>query len=165
MSFSRQIAVGDVAPLSLALLGKSGAASSITGTLTETALATITIPGNTIGVNGLIRVTALWSYPNTANTKTFKVRLGGISGTTLFSTTASTFTVMKSYTDILNRNSASSQVAMSIYARGTDGLVTTGGAITGAVDTTVSQDLVISAQLGNTGETITLEGYVAEYIK
>jgi hypothetical protein len=40
--------------------------------------------------------------------------------------------------------------------------VTTGALASGSVDTSVSQDLVLSAQLANSGETVTLESYTVE---
>src|SRR5213079_2421852 len=52
------------------VLAQSAVAASVTGTLTETVLATIAIPAGAMGVNGAIRVTALWSYTNSADTKT-----------------------------------------------------------------------------------------------
>lgn len=165
MATSRQIAVGDVSPLAFALLAKSAVAASITGTLTETALGTITVPASTIGVNGQIRVSAYWSCTNSANNKTMRVRLGGIAGSVCFSTVQTTGNLVKAEIVIANRNSASSQLLTATAARPTDGLVTTTMPTPIAVDTGASQDLVISGQLANTGEIITLEGYNVEYVK
>jgi hypothetical protein len=62
---------------------------------------------------------------------------------------------------IQNRNSQAWQVS------GAAGIAiaiatNTGSSATGAVDTSVAQDVVISGKQGNAGETVTLESYLVE---
>ncbi|MBI5562763.1 MAG: hypothetical protein HY894_07945 [Deltaproteobacteria bacterium] len=134
--------------------------SSVTGTVNETELYNCVLPANTLGLNGALRIKTLWSYTNSANAKTIKVKFGGTAflnaaPTTTSSTQAQTF--------VHNRNSASSQIA---YWGGltTFGSVTSGN-VTAAIDTTVDQVISITGQLANTGETITLESVVVEVLK
>lgn len=150
---------------SVGLLAKSGTASSITGTLTETPLATITIPANALGANGQLRINAYWTTTNSVNNKTLRVRLGagGIGGSADFTGVMTTVGNVWSATLITNANATNSQFALSEAARGSDGLVTTGFNATSAIDMTASQSLVITGQLANTGETITLNSYSVEY--
>lgn len=158
--------VPNTAPISgFSLSSKSGAAASITGTLTETPLATIVIPANAIGSNGQIRVNAYWTITNSVNNKTLRVRLGagGIGGSADFTGVMTTIANVWSATIIANVNATNSQFAISEAARGSDGLVTTGFNATSAIDMTASQSLVITGQLANTGETITLNSYSVEY--
>ena len=150
-------------PTSFVLMAKSGVASSITGTLTETMLATITIPANVVGANGQIKVNAYWTVTSSANVKNIRARLGGIGGTAVFGNAITTQATVLSNTLIINANSTSSQVSFSEVARGTDGLVNTLASISSSIDMTTSQSLVITGQLTNTGETITLVGYSVEY--
>jgi hypothetical protein len=154
----------DTAAFAWTVFTKSAVAASHTGDTNETALATIAIPGNTIGANGQLKVTAFWSYPNSANSKTLRARLGGISGSVAFLLAASTSTVLKSETIIANRNSSASQYIMSESGRGTDSIVTLSVATPTTIDMTTAQNLVLSGQLASAGETITLEGYIIEYL-
>lgn len=142
------------------VLAKSGAASSVTGTTAETILATVAIPANAIGPNGVVRVTSLWKYPNSANTKTLKVQLGAVNFVNVTPTTTNSF---QAVTTIWNRNAANSQVGPSSSAA-TDGAMGTEGSnpTLGAVDTSVAQNLTFKATLANAGETITLEAYLVE---
>lgn len=142
------------------VIGASGVAVPVTGTTSETSLAGITIPANAMGPNGILRITALFSYTNSANNKTLRYRFGnGLSGTIFAASVLTTTAATRLTQTIQNRNSASSQIG---------GLVngslggTSSASITGTIDTTASKTLTISGQLANTGETITLESYIVE---
>jgi hypothetical protein len=146
-----------------ALLSKSGTASSHTGDTNETALATITIPANTLAANGQIKINAFWTVTNNADSKNIRIRLGGsgVSGTQIFVLAATTVANVWSSSFILDLNATNSQAIFSEASRGTDGLVTT-QETTSAVDMTASQILVISGQLATGTDTITLNGYSVE---
>lgn len=145
------------------LLAKSGVSASVTGTTSETALATITIPANAIGPNGQIKINCYWTETNNADTKTLRVRLSGIGGTAIFSNgSITTVGNVWSYSILTAANATNSQSTFSEAARGTDGLVTT-TFVSSAIDMTQSQTLVITGQLGVGTDTITLNGYTVEY--
>lgn len=148
---------------SFGLFAKSGTASSITGTGTETILATIAIPPNTIGANGQIRIRSYWTTTNNADTKTLRIRLGttGITASQIMLSSITTFGSPMILTDLQNLNATNSQNDFSEGSRGTDGLVTT-VLTTSAVDMTASQNIYITGQLGTTTDTITLTGYSIE---
>jgi len=146
------------------ILGASAATgASVTGTVTETALATITVPAGAMGLNGIIRVTPLFSYTNSANNKTLRVRLGGIGGPAFLSNAATTTLLAQPIVLIRNRGVANSQVGFTAATFSSVG-ITTGALATGSVDTSAATTVVISGQLANTGETITLESYLVELI-
>lgn len=142
------------------VLAASAIAVPKTGDTNETALATVTFSGGVMGANGAIRVTALFSYTNSVNNKTPRIRLGGIAGAALFSNNMTTTGNLLATRIIQNRGAQNSQVSSSGIANtfGTG----TGAVVTSAVDTSASWDLVISGQLANSGETITLESYTVE---
>lgn len=138
-------------------IAQSAVAVPLTGTLTETTLATITIPAGAIGPNGSVEILTLWSYTNSANTKTMKVKLGATAINTAAGTTTAT---SQQFARVANRNSAASQIA---FSNSTSGFGNSAGAnITSAVDTSASVDITITGTLTNTGETITLESYVVK---
>ena len=72
-----------------------------------------------------------------------------------------THAALRDQREIANRNSASSQVSWRATTIGGLGQGTN-TLTTGAVDTSVSQDLVFYGQLANSTETITLENYLVE---
>lgn len=144
------------------VIGASGVASPVTGTTSETALATITIPAGAMGANGILRITGLATYTNSVNNKTLRYRFGnGLSGTAFASSVLTTTAATRLTMSIQNRNSASSQIGG--LANGSLGGTSTAN-VTGTIDTTSSQTLTISGQLANTGETITLESYIVELL-
>jgi len=113
-----------------------------------------------MGANGILRITALFSYTNSVNNKTLRFRFGnGLSGT-IFVSSINTTTASYRLTHVIqNRNSASSQVGGML--NGTIG-GSTSAVVTGTIDTTAQQTVSITGQLANTGETITLESYLVE---
>lgn len=133
----------------------SGTASAITGTTSETTLATIAIPAGAMGPNGKLEIVSLWSYTNSGNTKALRVKIGG---TTMQAVNATTTDVARLTTDIWNANSASSQVGMISGSSVAVGVVA-GTIATAAVDTASAFNVTLTGQLTNTGETITLRGY------
>jgi len=145
------------------ILASSGVGVTHTGDTNETVLATVTIPAGIMGLNGALRINSLWSTPGgSGNTKTLKIRLGGISGSTFLSVALTTTLGFIDINRIIqNRNSASSQVSKNIASS----IATTGAAATTAsVNTSAAQDLVFTAQLASAGESITLEQYLVELI-
>jgi len=150
-------------PSTFRVLASSAVKVDKTGDTNETALATITIPAGSMGANGILRVTTLWTHTNNANTKTWRIRLGGISGTqfaTIARTTSATDGDMRI---IQNRNSQSSQVAFP-STQGVGFGSSTSGVASGSIDTSAAQDLVLSAQLGVGTDTMSLERYIVEIL-
>ena len=145
------------------ILAASAVAASHTGSTTETALATITVPANAMGPNGVLRITTHWSYTNSANTKTLSVRFGGVSGTQYLANNVSTSATSRDQRHIHNVNAANSQKG------GMVGAVSVGGwgsnanvPVMSTLDTTTAKDIVISGLLANAGDTVTLESYLVE---
>lgn len=143
-----------------AMIARSAVASSVTGTTTETTLATITIPAGVMGTNGQLWIMTLWSNTSNANNKTLRVRFSGIAGTQYLLSTATTGVGSQIPLFIRNRNSASSQIGGN-SSSATFGH-TASAAVTSAVDTSLATTLVISGQLANAGDTLTLESYTVE---
>jgi hypothetical protein len=141
------------------MLGRSAVAASVTGTTTETALATVTVPAGAMGPNGGIEIRSVWSFTNSANNKTLRVRHGGVAGTqflTLIQTTNASYSDVRR---IRNRASAASQIG-SMAAGASGGLGTNSAAlVTGANDSSTALDVVLTGQLALGSETLTLESY------
>ena len=142
------------------VVASSAVAQTTTGGTTEVGLATVTLP--VLGPNDRIEITTHWTLTNNANAKTLRLRLGGASGTPFFGFNAAS---MASFIDrlhyIQNRGATNSQVGAPLSQTNPNG---SNAASIGTVDTSVAQDLVISAQLGVGTDTVTLESYIVELV-
>jgi hypothetical protein len=148
------------------VLAQKYVSASHTGDTTETSLATITIPANTMSANACLRVTTLWETTNNADTKTLYVRLSATSGApngTAFiqggNANTSNFRIQA---QICNQNATNAQIGS---AAGLTGFGTsTGSPVTSAIDTTAITYINIDGKLGTSSDTITLDGYTVELL-
>jgi hypothetical protein len=145
-------------------LAMSGAGLNAPGDTNENPLVTITIPAGIMGVNGTLMIDHLWTLTNNANVKTLRVRFSGASGTTFYSANNASSNGVHTQTWIQNRNAANSQVggfAGDPIAYRASPTVTPS---TAAIDTTAATTVVISAQKGTAGDTVTLDRYQVDLI-
>jgi hypothetical protein len=136
---------------------------TVTGTTGETTLATVAIPGNTLGANGALRITAQWTKTGTAGTVDPRIKFGG---TTYMDIGAAGATVLSGryQTEIHNRNVTNSQIGTAI-GQANFAMQATTTSVTTALDTTTSQNVTFTCQLGNTGDTCELSSYTIEILK
>ena len=147
------------------LLAHSGTAASLTGTTTETTLATYTMPANTLKANGILRITSAWSCNSSANIHRARVRFGGTGGTVYSQDAMASRLSGQGITFIRANNSVSAQKAFSGSLFSNSSYTTGSGALTtSTVDTTSNVDIVLSGELANSGDTLTLEGYTIELL-
>lgn len=151
------------------VLGKSAVAqvrnsANAAGDATFQTLASVLVPGGLLGPNGSLRISTVWSFTNSANSKILGTRFGG----SLFrSPTLTTTAWFHDYTLITNRNSEASQIGTSSV--GTASAVfggTTGSVITRTVNTTADQLVEFGGYWGGAtaSEAITLEQYLVELL-
>lgn len=143
------------------VLDQGGGTLSHTGDTSETIVKTVTIPGNALGPNGLIKVSSIWSNNNNGNSKSFRWRLGGLAGDVAF---VGANTTNISYNDpertIANAGVANSQVGRN---GGSAGAGASGSSVfTAAIDTTASVDLVFTVQLAVGTDNGALRAYCVE---
>lgn len=139
--------------------------ASHTGDTTETALATYTLPANTLPSNGALRIITFWSRSGSGGVTTIRVRLGGTSGTQYLDTTISASSAGAQGETIIYANSS----VTAQKGLGTASVNPWAGSvnptITSAVDTTSNADIVISGQCANAGDSIKLEAYAIELLQ
>lgn len=147
------------------LIAQSAVQVVHTGNTNEIALATITIPGGTLGANGALVVEPVWSHTASVNNKTLRARLGGLAGTIIYSKVNGA-TVQSEAPLILlaNRNVQNAQIAPYSPA-GNYFSGNTAAPATHAIDTSTDKDLVLSGQLANAGEQVRLEYYSVFVVK
>lgn len=149
---------GNIAPI--LVLAQSAVAVPLTGVTTETTLASITVPANTVGINGSLRITTLWSYTNGSNAKNLRVYLGGV----LFLGQAPTTTNASQWQTIIrNRGSLTSQIGFGPQGGSPYGATSTTNA-TASLNMAIQQTIAITGQLASASDTLTLEGYTVEVL-
>ncbi len=131
--------------------------ASHTGSTSETTLATVSVPAGAMGANGVLHVTTTWSYTNSANTKTNRLRFGG---TSFLANAVTTTATVRIENQIHNVNSEGAQKGW--VSNGAAFGTGSGSSITASIDTTTAQNITLTATLANAGETITLESYLVE---
>lgn len=118
---------------------------SLTGTTLETTLLTIPIKGGLMGLGSRLQELAFFTMTNNANVKTLRAKIGG---NTIAIGTSSNLNATGFNFWLLNRNSQSSQY--------------NNNATSFAIDTSVDFDLVITGQLANDADTLTLVALTLE---
>lgn len=144
------------------VLAKDHTDHSTVGTGEET-LATVTIPGGTMGPNGALRITTLWAVTGgTVGTRTARIKFGGTNYASVnIVTTSITF---NNVTPIRNRNSESSQIGGPAATGSVVGLASQ-AVVTSTVDTSVDVSLVFTGASPTSGETLILKSYIIEVLK
>ena len=141
------------------VLGASGVAATGAADTNENILATITVPGGSLGPNGSLRIVTLWGVNNNVNVKTGRVRFSGIGGTVYGSIALASQVQGVLQTKISNRGSLASQVggdaAVSFG-------VSTNALVTSSVDTSADTTVVITGQKATGGDTFRLDSYLVE---
>lgn len=135
-----------------------------TGTLVETVMATIPIPGGAMGLWGLLRVTTFWSFTNSANNKSPRIRLGGLAGVAFGAPVLTANIQTHLQHSIANIGAANAQEYF--IASSTTSFGSSSGALAAAaaINTAVDQDLVITGQLASAAETLVLRRYLVELL-
>jgi hypothetical protein len=144
------------------IVSRSFIAVSAPADTNEDILAQFVIPAGSMGINGVVMVHTLWSFTNSINAKTARVRLGGITGMIAQAVACASQLSGQFVTWIANRSAFASQIT-GAAALTADGLSTAAN-VTGTIDMSVQQTVVITAQKATGGETMTLEGYFAYVI-
>lgn len=159
-SVPAQLGGGGIGLKSAGVLAQSGAPSSVTGTTSETTLATVAVPANAMSVNGCLRVKLLGDVNSNGNVKTIKAYFGG---TLVYSgALTSTFSVAREI-NIFNRGATNSQVCES--SGSATGVGTAGAASTTlAIDTTQAQNILITGTLATSTDNLTLSALRVELL-
>lgn len=145
------------------VLAASSAAVSCAADTAENTLATITIPPGAMGIDGILRITAQWTFTGSTNSKTWRVRFSTLAAQDNGTTSASV-TSLRSMTEIRNVNAANAQKSSS-YSLTIAGSAPSTAPGTAAIDTTAAVTMTITGQKGSAGETLTLDSYTVELIR
>jgi hypothetical protein len=129
--------------------------TALTGTTSLTTLATLTQLANTMGPTGQIDIEGFISCIGTAGTKTVSVSFGG---TTYFSFPILAASTGQQFHIRIANKTASSQIAFNSSVGSGYG-ATTSATVTSTVNTASNVTILITGQLANSADTMTLESY------
>lgn len=145
------------------LIPGDGAKHAVTGTLTETLLASRIVPGGALGPNGFLEIHYAFSRTSNANAHALRVRLGGTGITG--SLAAETVTPNIANDGLLVRVFNVSSEAAQKMIRGSSSVGlggSTNAILTAAVDTSADWQLAFTGQLATaTADEIALESFSA----
>jgi len=146
-------------PVGEVLLYVDNVGATLTTVTTETVLSEFTLNKKLASPNMTIVVNSLWSMNNSANIKTPRVRFGGIAGTEYVNTQIASNSSFQSECLIRFRNALNSQIAMA-GTQWSSYSATGGAVVTSSLDMTVNDAaIVLSGQLANAADYLTLRGY------
>lgn len=149
----------------VSLLAHSGNATTVTGTTTETTLVTYTLPANTLKTNGILRIITLWSCNSSANAHTARVRFGGTGGVIYSQDALTSRQSGQGITFIRASNATFAQKAFTGSLFSNSSFASSASTLTTSTEnTTANVDIIISGQLANTADNLTLEGYTIELL-
>lgn len=131
---------------------------SHTGDTDETVLAQFLLPAGALRTNGRLEIYTLWSFPGSTNPKTKRIKVGATEFMAVV-TNGATSVILGRNTLIFARG-RTSQISMAKTAPSGLGAQTS-AITTGAEDLDTELTVTITAQLGNSGETIVLEAWQA----
>lgn len=129
----------------------------LTGTTAETQLASITIPANSMGPAGRLRITMLFSATANANNKVFRCRFGGSSGQDYLGSVVGTVPSGPVVVSIYNTS------ATNVQGGGRENTLSA-TALVSAIDTTADTVVYISGTLAVGTDTATLISATVEVI-
>ena len=146
-------------PVGEVLLYVDNVGATLTTVTTETVLSEFTLNKKLASPNMTIVVNSLWSMNNSANIKTPRVRVGGIAGTESVNPQIASNSSFQPKCLIRFRNALNSQIAMA-GTQWSSYSATGGAVVTSSLDMTVNDAaIVLSGQLANAADYLTLRGY------
>lgn len=160
--FARSVAVGAAVWSFVPRTMGQGTVAALTGTTNETARASIRIPAGVMGANGFLRVWHSWTNNNSAGTKTRRIRFGSandLAGTVLHSVGPTTNILHNQLQEIQNVNNVAVQTTYcdSSTASPIGGFASSPASA--AINTANDAYLVLSGQLSNGADSMTLLAY------
>ena len=146
-------------PVGEVLLFVDNVGATLTTVTTETVLSGFTLNKKLASPNMTIIVNSVWSMSGSANIKTPRVRFGGLTGTEYVNPQIASNSSFQPECLIRFRNALNSQTGMS-STQWSSYNAAGGVAVTSSLDMTVNNaEIVLSGQLANAADYLTLRGY------
>jgi hypothetical protein len=140
------------------VIGRDNGAVQLTGVVTETILGFFIVAGNIMGANGWIEIETLWTCNNNVNAKTARIRLATLANPAFLSSSLASAVGGFFQSLITNNHAANSQIGGNIG--GGHGAASV-ALPTDTIDTTNTFVVLITGQLANGGDNMTLNHFSA----
>ncbi len=139
-----------------------GATAAVAGTAGYETLFTFQLPANSLGTNGCLFFHIVSTFTSSANSKALRVQIGGstVQECNYFNTGQSGLM----HFAWKNRGATNSQIAGLNGSVGAFSGASSTALFTSAIDTTVAQTVNVQMLKANAGETVTLQGVVAQAV-
>jgi hypothetical protein len=143
-------------PGSAVLTAFAGAGSGYTGVTTAQAALTFTMPGNSLGANGVLEMSGVIGYNGSTNNKTVTVKIGS---TTVFSLVQATAAnkAYQFYIQVQNQGATNAQMVQNTGATGASTVVNTYSSI----DTTANQTITVNITNATATDWTSIESFSA----
>lgn len=125
--------------------------STLTNTLAQTVLKSVSIAANTIGATGGFRVIACGTISGTNGTKTMRLQFGS---TTIATITQAAGTTSDWFIDAWCFNTSASGQRWFVQRNTNDALTSSFDYASSIEDTSANRTLQVNGQLGNVGDTV-----------
>ena len=129
------------------------ATAQVTGTTSETVLATASMAANLLGTKGRARAWSLWDVNNSVNAKTARVRIGaagaGTGGTIVESASMTSLASWRAFTEIVNMGATNVQSAGPAGGTPTAFNAQTQTVAAAAIDTTAPWEIAFTGALAS----------------
>lgn len=141
----------------------TGDSTALTGTTNETVFATLSLPGGLPGANGLFVHQMSCEQTNDSSVKTLRLRIGaagaGTGGTALRGVGVTSSASFFDGGAFENRNATNVQRALQSAGGGTGWGIGGSNTATAAIDTTAAFEIVMTGQLADTNDSMTLKAW------
>jgi hypothetical protein len=143
----------------------TGASATLTGTVAETVLNTLSLPGGVAGTNGQFEIRNAWEVNNDASAKTGSIRIGaqgaGTGGTAIRQNSLASIVSAFEAVIFKNENGQSAQRALNSVAGASPASWGGGGAAsaTATINTANAFDIVWTGTLADSADSLTLRAW------
>lgn len=144
------------------MLGQSSAGITAPADTTEDVLVTVNLDPGYLGANSRLKVRFNITNTNNANVKTFRVRLGGLTGTAMYSVATTSLAGVFGEAEIVVTGSQQAETGWGVSYNATPAVLFSANA-TATIDLTAAQTLVLTSQKATGGDTFTLASYSVEH--
>lgn len=147
-------------PPNIVVLMQKATPISLTGTIVQTTLDSLTISGGYMGISGWLQIEVMWSNNNSGNNKTLTVSAGATNISAVVNTTS-----IGNNKRLLWANQGVANSQRFFLASNAAGMGNSNTTASSAIDTSVDFTLAFKGTLANSGDTITLEAYSVVLIR
>jgi hypothetical protein len=149
-------------PIAWGMLAQSSAAIVAPADTTEDVLVTVNLDPGYLGANSRVKVRFNITNTNNANVKTFRVRLGGLTGTAMASFATTSLAGVFGEVEMVMNASQQAETAWGVVFNAAPAVLFSANA-TAVIDVSLAQTLVLTSQKATGGDTFTLVSYSVEH--